>query len=124
MHTVQHCKCFHLCVITSKSKVSSRIRVASLEAWGSVAICLVHSDTVFVSLVVRGTAALISTSAAFHTYTQPTQHQADASTMFAHATTSTSEILFQVTYFPHCYFLHPNNPFVIVVIEDLRFTAI
>lgn len=56
--------------LTSKSSVSSRMRVASLEAWGSVAICLVHSDTVFVSLVVRGSAALISTSAASHTYTQ------------------------------------------------------
>lgn len=45
-----------------------RIRVARLEAWGSVAICLVHSDTVLVSLVVSGTAAFISTSAASHTY--------------------------------------------------------
>lgn len=62
--------------VTSKSNVSSRIRVASLEAWGSVAICLVHSDTVFVSLVVRGSAALISTSAASHTYTQYAHNQA------------------------------------------------
>lgn len=53
---------------TSKSNVSRRIRVASFEAWGSVAICRVHSDTVFVSLVVSGSAALISTSAASHTY--------------------------------------------------------
>lgn len=61
--------------VTSKSNVSSRIRVASLEAWGSVAICLVHSDTVFVSLVVKGSAAFISTSAASDTYTQHEQHQ-------------------------------------------------
>lgn len=56
--------------VTSNSKVRRRILVASLEAWGSVAICLVHSDTVFVSLVVRGSAALINTSAASHTYTR------------------------------------------------------
>lgn len=54
--------------LTSKSNVSRRILVANFEAWGNVAICLVHSDTVFVSLVVRGSAALISTSAASHTY--------------------------------------------------------
>lgn len=33
-----------------------------------MAICFVHSDTVFVSLVVSGTAAFISTSAASHTF--------------------------------------------------------
>lgn len=53
---------------TSKSRVSSRMRVARLEAWGRVAICLVHSDTVLVSLVVSGTAAFINTSAASHTF--------------------------------------------------------
>lgn len=50
--------------------------MASLEAWGSVAICLVHSETVFVSLVVRGSAALINTSAASHTYKQHEHNQA------------------------------------------------
>lgn len=63
--------------------MSSRIRVASLEAWGSVAICLVHSDTVFVSLVVSGSAALISTSAASHTYTQHVNNQAYTSVQMA-----------------------------------------
>ncbi len=67
---------------TSKSNVSSRILVASLEAWGSVAICLVHSDTVFVSLVVRGSAALISTSAASHTYAQHEHNQVGTKTLF------------------------------------------
>lgn len=67
---------------TSKSNVSRRIRVASFEAWGSVAICLVHSDTVFVSLVVRGSAALISTSAASHTYTGHNQMQASYNNLF------------------------------------------
>lgn len=59
-----------LICVTSNSKVRRRILVANLEAWGRVAICLVHSDTVFVSLVVRGSAALINTSAASHTYRQ------------------------------------------------------
>lgn len=43
------------------------MRVARLEAWGKVAIWLIHSETVLVSLVVKGNAALISTSAASQT---------------------------------------------------------
>lgn len=42
-----------------------------MEAWGSVAIWLIHSETVLVSLVVRGSAAWISTSAASHTCERP-----------------------------------------------------
>ena len=53
--------------LTSKSSVRRRMRVARLEAWGNVAIWLIHSDTVLVSLVVRGNAALMRTSAASHT---------------------------------------------------------
>lgn len=59
---------------TSKSSVSSRMRVARLEAWGRVAICLVHSDTVLVSLVVSGTAAFINTLAASHTFGNKHKH--------------------------------------------------
>ncbi len=53
------------------------MRVARLEAWGRVAICLVHSETVLVSLVVSGTAAFINTLAASHTFGNKHKHTDD-----------------------------------------------